>query len=342
MRVHLPLEPWYHDLCSCLQVDAACVLSYFGHEPLMALGAGWGFCFRPDDWEPVEFFYPTPSGDLGRALAPHHPLLGRWRRPAGPAEADTELIKMLQEGVPPIVAVDNYHLPFRPAYHDVHAAHLVVVHGYDSDQNAFDVFDPIPPAFQGQLPAPLLYASRASENPNDGSDPFFAGSHVNFRWLELRPAGEFPALTKEWVEYVLAANRDTFLNGAPLAEGFLSGLAGLQMYLTGLPERVMTEGERVLREIYVLGWAVQAATSLHADFLALAGDRLNYPVLREAGRWVALVAHEWTALRMAAAHAVARPESVTHELGWLRPRMLNRWLEALAHIEKAQGRRWVV
>ena len=338
MKISYTVNSWYQDLCSCLQVDAACVLSYFGHDPLLVLGAGWGFCFCPDDWEPVEFFYPTPNDDLGHALAPHHPLHCQWHFPSRPEEAEIELIKILEKGVLPIVAVDNYHLPFRPAYHDVHAAHLVIIHGYDSEQNMFDVLDPMPPAYQGKLPASILEGSRLSANPNDGSDPFFAGRNMGMRWLKLHPTGEFPPLTRGWVKHVLTENRAGFFSNTSPASGFLSGKSGLQTYLTTLPERAMQKGEIVLREIYVLGWAVQASTSLHADFLSYVGRQLHVPALCEAGCWVDLVAHEWTPLRIAAAHALTNPQSVIKELAILGHRVLNRWLEAQHHITLAEER----
>ena len=344
MRARLPVPAWYQDLCSCLHVDAACVLSFFGHEPLAVLGSGWGFQFRPGDWEPVEFFCPAPDGDLGRALAPHHRLRCRWHHPDGPDAARAALVEALAAGLPPIVAVDNYHLPFRPAYHDVHAGHLVVVHGVDTDRGTVDVLDPMPPAFQGTLPAAVLEASRASGNPDDGSDPFFAGRGLDRRWLELRPAGGPRPLTSGWVDEVLERNREGLLRGdgdpgcGAGGDGVLRGLAGLEAYLAALPRRAAEEGGRVLREVYVLGWPVQAATSLHGEFLALAGDRLDRPELREAGRWVELVAHRWTALRMAAAHGVGRPAAAARELVGPARRLLLSWREALERVDHAAAR----
>jgi hypothetical protein len=338
MRPRLAVPGWYQDLCSCLQVDAACVLAYFGHAPLPVLGAGWAFHFRPGEWEPCEFFYPTEDGSLGRALAPYHPLLCRWHEPSDAEAAEAELIDALRAGLPPIVAVDNYHLPFRPAYHDVHAAHLLVVRGFDPDAETFDVLDPMPPGFDGPLPRAVLRAARASDNADDGGDPFFAGSGVRSRWLELRPDGPFPPLTREWVERVLDANRHALLEGAPAGDGLLRGLVGFEGYVEALPRRIDAEGGRALREIYVLGWALQASASLHADFLAESADRLDWPALREAGRWVDLVAHQWTAFRMAAAHGVGRPAGVREEVARLGREVLRRWNAALAHIDDACGR----
>src|SRR5262249_17301508 len=188
----------------------------------------------------VEFYCPAPDGDLARALAPHHRLCCRWHHPDGPEAALAALVEALRAGLPAIVAVDNYHLPFRPAYHDVHAGHPLVVHGVDPVRGTVDVLDPMPPAFQGPLPMAVLDASRASANPDDGSDPFFAGRGLDRRWLELRPAGEAPALTADWVESVLVRNREGLLDGRD-GDGVLRGLAGLEAWLGGLARRAACE-----------------------------------------------------------------------------------------------------
>jgi hypothetical protein len=310
------------------------VLRYLGHEPLPILGAGWGFRFRPGGWEPAEFYFPCEDGNLGAALAPHHPLRVTWRQPGGREAADAELVEALRAGVPPIVAVDNYFLPFRPAYQDVHAAHLVVVCGVDTAARTVHVLDPMPPAYDGLLPADVLAASRSSVNDDDSTDPFFAGSGLGFRWLQVQLTGPLPSLRRAWVRAVLAANRQALLEGGCTSDGVLTGLAGFEAYVRSLPGRIAEEGGRILREIYVLGWALQASASLHADFLAFAAERLEWPALGEAGRWVDLVAHEWTAFRMAAAHGVGCPAESAAEVGYRGDALLRRWHEALTHLDQ--------
>jgi hypothetical protein len=333
-----PFRHWYQDLCSCLQCDLAAVLAHRGHDALLVLGAGWRFHHRPGDCEPVEFYYPAPSGDVAASLAPHHPLISTWHHPADAEAGEAEVLEAIARGQPAIVAVDNYHLRFRPAYRDVHAGHLVVVHGFDTELETFDVLDPMPPAFQGPLPLAELRASRSSGNPDDGSDPFFAGGGMANRWLEIRESGPFPALTLGWVAEVLAANRDAFLDPPQLA-GWRSGLPGLRSYVEELPSLAAgSDGERVLREVYVVGWGAQASASLHGDFLAHAARRLDMPGLAEAGRWVDLVAHAWTPLRMAAAHGLAAPAAAAPGLE-RHGRALVTWHErALDRLDAELGR----
>lgn len=329
----LPVTPWYHDLCSCLQVDVGCVLRHLGHPLVQALGAGWWFGFRPGVWEPVEFFCPTPDGNLASALAPHHPIALEWHQPADERDAEEQVIDALGRGVPPIVAVDNYHLPFRPAYHDVHAGHLVIVRGYDPAAREFDVLDPMPPAYEGPLPAEVLARARASDNPDDGSDPFFAGSGPRRRWLEVTSHGSAPTLTWEWLSGVLRANVRDLRDGGVAEDGYHRGLSGLRAYVGTLEERLSGEGDpSVLQEAYVMGWPLQASAALHAMFLADAGRSLERLDLVAAGRWVGLVAHSWTAFRVIGARGAAEPATgrALADAGW---RLARHWAHALDAVE---------
>jgi hypothetical protein len=332
MSVRLTVRPWYRDLCSCLHVDVACLLGYYGLAPVQVLGAGWSFAFGPARFEPVEFFYPAPDGDIGRALAPHHSLTCRWEEPADREHSESELLELLEAGAPSIVAVDNYFLPFRPAYRDVHAAHLVVVTGFDEEKRTFELLDPIPPAFAGAVSADVLDDARSSRNPDDGTDPFFAGSGIRRRRLDVAADPDAPEVSSDWVERVLVENRASLL-GPARSDGFYTGLGGLDDWLRALPERIAEDGAQALREIYVSGWAIQAATSLHGEFLASAGKDLDRPRLVEAGRWVDLVAHRWTPLRIAAAHRVGDPYGAGKEMVALGRQILRSWESALDRID---------
>jgi len=195
---------WYDDLCSCLQVDVAAVLRTHGWDPVRAMGAHWRFAFTPGTCEPVEFFLPA-----GAVLIDDPLVHVEWHRPADAAVAAAELRQEIDAGRPPIVAVDNYYLPFRPAYRDVHAAHLMVVTGCGREM--VEVLDPMPPAYSGPLPARVLDASRSSVTVTDPTDPFFAGSALGWRWLSVYPTGPQPTLTWEWFSGVVRANLAVFV-----------------------------------------------------------------------------------------------------------------------------------
>ncbi|MBB2910413.1 hypothetical protein FHS43_001676 [Streptosporangium becharense] len=321
-------EIWYDDLCSCLQVDVAHVLAARGWDALQAMGTGWRFTWDSGSWEPVEYFHPR-LGSLSAAFGLYHPLDMVWHVPASAGEGRAQLDEALARGLTPIVAVDNYHLPFRPAYHDVHAGHLVVVEGRDPAADAYAVLDPMPPAFRGPLPREVLERARASANPDDGSDPFFAGSSPAWRWLEVRVLGPQPELTWPWLRDRLADN---------LAALRGEGLPALSSLLGGLPERVAGGDDTPLRELYAAGWPAQAEASVHAAFLARAARSLGRPALAETARWVDLVAHGWTGVRVAAAHGTADPPAAAAAVARHGGTLLRRWQEALDHVETAMER----
>nr|AGS49849.1 hypothetical protein [uncultured bacterium esnapd17] len=312
VTVGLPAQAWYDDLCSCLQVDLAAVLDAHGWDGLQAVGAGWRFGLGTVDFEPVEYFHPAGP----RAFLRHHPVHVQWHHPEDRVAAHDTILEALSSGIRPIVAVDNYHLPFRPAYRDVHAGHLIVVEGFDPVRESFAVHDPMPPAYRGILPRAILENARESPNPDDGSDPFFAGTSPAWRWLEVRPEGEQPELTWPWLRDVILDNlRD-------------NGLAEFQALLDDLD----TED---LHRLYVIGWPAQAEASVHAQFLARAAQRLQRPALAEAARWVDLVASAWTGVRIAAAHAPADPAAGLARVVRNGHTLVRHWQAALQRLETA-------
>ncbi|ROQ69492.1 butirosin biosynthesis protein H-like [Streptomyces sp. 840.1] len=318
---------WYDDLSSCLQTDIGYVLERAGWDPVQALGAGWRFCAPTGPVESVEYFHP--AGDrVEEYFCLHHPVSLRWHSPRDAAAAHHDVVASLARGVPPVVAVNNYHLPFRPAYHDVHAAHLIVVTAYDPERDVYRIADPMPPAHRGDLPRSVLDEARHRLAVDDTSDPFFAGSSPSWRWLEVRTTGPQPLPSLPWLREVLTDNvasmRDAAAAGGP---------AVLVRLLDELPGRIRREGVRALQEIYVLGWPAQAEASLHSTFLTRAGLHFERPDLVEAARWVDLVAHSWTGLRVGAAHGAVADFPAEHRVAALGRRLLVHWEQCLQRLE---------
>ncbi|MFJ1895329.1 BtrH N-terminal domain-containing protein [Streptomyces sp. NPDC088115] len=318
---------WYDDLSSCLQMDIGYVLERAGWDPVQALGAGWRFSAPTGPVESVEYFHP--AGDrIEEYFCLHHPVSLRWHSPRDAAAAHHDVVASLTRGVLPVVAVNNYHLPFRPAYHDVHAAHLLVVTGYEPEREVYRIVDPMPPAHRGDLPRSVLEEARSSLAVDDASDPFFAGSSPAWRWLEVRTTGPQPTLSLPWLREVVTDNVAS-MRGTGGAEG----PAVLARLLDELPGRIRREGRRALQEIYVLGWPAQAETSLHSTFLTRAGLRFERPDLVEAARWVDLVAHSWTGLRVGSAHGAVADHPAEHRVTALGRRLLVHWEQSLQRLE---------
>ncbi|WP_231626746.1 BtrH N-terminal domain-containing protein [Streptomyces apocyni] len=300
MRVELaPVAPWRHELGHCLHATAGVLLAHRGLDPQIVLGAGWGFHY-PGDLRREEYYLPGHAEDLFAGLAPHHGLHSRWHTPAGPDEGWQEVRAELCAGRPVAVAADNFHLPFRPAYRDVHTNHLMVVHGFDDEAGEAYVTDPVPPAYQGPLPLAALTAARDSGNPvRHDRDMFFTANPIGNRWLSWEATDPQPPFTPEFVAEVVARNVRGLTDPA---DRRTSGLPGLRAYLDGAWER-LPDAPDVVDEVFIVAGPVLAVSGLHGDFLDRAGREFGDRRLRELARLVARVTHHWSALRIAVATA---------------------------------------
>jgi hypothetical protein len=311
-----PRTRWYRDPVSCLQSTLATLLIEAGEEPLSVLGLGWEFGFIPGDVEPTEFYWPCRrSGDLVGSVLAHHQASSRWR--TAPADDPLGALEQaLSQGRLPIIAVDNYYLPFRPAFGDVHAAHLIVVHEVDRADQTVIVSDAMPPAFEGRLPVADLLRSWRSSNPRDAESELFSGSGIEARWLDVQLGTPFPTLDADRLRTALTANLLWFEADDPADPGDprRTGSAGLRFFTDDLVARARAGEADALAEAYAFGWGPQAQAALHGELLRHCGSRWQVPELAEAGRRVETVAHTWTALRVTSAHGRRDPGTVAAQL----------------------------
>jgi hypothetical protein len=340
MTVLPGLDHWAQWMGNCMHSCVGSVLRFHGVDPVPVFGAHWEFRYRPGDARRDEYYQPERDGDLLATLAPYHPVRSAWHEPADEESAWAEVRAEVDAGRPAVVAVDNFHLPFRPAYHDVHANHLVVVYGYEDGGETAHVLDSSPPGHRGPMPYADLRRARSSENQRVGErDMFFAGSPIRNRWLGIEVCGPAPEVDEPWVRRVLAANVDGFRAAAEPSE--LVGIAGLRRCLdlavAGLegPDPVAA-----IDELYVLIGAELGATGSHARFLTETGTRNGWWPLVELGRDVQRVGHHWTALRPLVGLHRPRPRDVVQ-------RLRRRWAEllidqeaALERTERALDREW--
>lgn len=298
---------WYRDPISCLQATLATLLIRAGEDPLETLGLGWEFRYLPGDVRFEEFYWPCRyPGDVVRSVLPWHAATSRWRT-APQHDPLSAVEECLADGRLPIVAVDNYHLPFRPAYHDVHAAHLLVVYEVDRSAAEVGVSDTMPPAFAGRLPVADLLRSWRSANPLDDQDVFFSGSGIGKRWLDVRFDTPFGALDPAGLRTALRGNLRGFAEPVGAPPGARVGLRGVSVLVDEIVDRAGAGDGRALAEVYTFGWSMQAQAALHGELLRRCGDRWGIPLLAETGRRVERVAHRWTAVRVSAAHGRTAP-----------------------------------
>lgn len=315
-RTHMITGPepelWYRDPTSCLQTTFAAVLARSGADPLAVLGAGWRFLHLPGDVRSEEFYYPCPDAgaDLGGALAPHHDLHSRWWQPADPDDVWREMRATLADDRLVIAAVDNFHLPFRPAYGDVHAAHLVVVYGLDEARGVVHVSDAMPPAFRGAVPIEAFLRSWGSANPPDDQDAFFSDSRIGRRCLDVRLDTPAPALTPDLLGGYLRTDTELFAT----ASSTRTGLTGMDEFVGELVDRCRAGDADALRELYPFGWGMQAQAALHGELLRRCGRAWGDPELAGAGRAVEAVAHGWTGLRITGAHGLDDPRAIAPDI----------------------------
>jgi butirosin biosynthesis protein H-like len=306
MRVVLPgIRHWRHDLTHCLHTTMGVLLGHHRIDPLHALGAGWGFRYAPGDVRREEYYYPCAGRSLLAALAPYHPVSSAWHEPADPAQGWAQLRAAVAAGAPVAAAVDNYYLPFRPAYTDVHTNHLLTVYGFDDEADTAFVADPVPPRFQGTIRLGELAAARGSDNPvKHERDLFFTANPLGHRWLSVSVGADRPAWDLDFVGTALRGNLAGF--GSDSDPGEYRGLGGQRAFLEDSLPRI-TEGAHRVDEVFIVAGAMLATTGLHADFLAESGRRFDRPVLTELGRRADRIAHHWSALRIAVATARAEP-----------------------------------
>jgi hypothetical protein len=302
MRVVLPVTgSWRHDLTHCLHTTMGVLVGYHGLDPLQVLGSGWGFGYRPGDVRREEYYFPCERGSLLASLAPHHRVSSTWHQPRDAAQGWAQVREAVAGGQPVAVAADNFYLPFRPAYRDVHTNHLLTVYGFDDEDGTVFVCDPVPPRFQGAIGIDELTAARDSTNPIvHDRDLFFTANPTANRWLTISLGPEQPRHDEAFVRTAVRSNVEGLRAGT--AGPVLTGLAGQRRFLTEWLAR-LPEGDRQVDEVFILAGAILAITGLHADFLRDAGRRFHDPELIEIGRDVDRVAHHWAALRIAVAGA---------------------------------------
>ncbi len=327
---------WCRDVISCTWATLAEHVARAGRDPLHVLGPHWEFRFRPGDVRSEEFYFAGAwPEDLARSLAPESGIGSRWHRADDDEDPLAELAAHTDAGRPVIAAVDNYHLPFRPAYHDVHAAHLVVVHAVDRDAGTVTVSDAMPPAFAGTITAADFRDSWESVNPGDEQDAFFSDSRIDRRYLTVT-VPERPALDLLGLGHALDGNVRGFTGAAAHGpEGDWTGLAGLGRFLTDLRERTAAGDGQALRDAYPFGWGMQAQAGLHGELLRRFGAEHDVPALREAGRRVEAVAHAWTGVRLCAAHGHPDPLAALPELDAHATRLEEAYRHAVAAAHEA-------
>jgi hypothetical protein len=293
---------WYEDPLSCLQTTLGSILLEHGLRPVEVLGLACEFAFAPEDVMCEEFYFPARSeSGLAADLCPYHDVESTWTSVTN----SNDLIELIETHSSVIVAVDNYHLPFRPAYHDVHAAHLVVVaawHRTVDDDVEFYVSDAQPPRFQGWLSEEHMMNAWTSGNPADHQDVFFSSRAIGGRVLTAKVRSQPSELTAGQFTKGIEGNLHRWTTSeVGESDRMWTGRAGLLRFVEWLHERSDDPAE--LRPAYTFGWAMQAQAFLHQRLAQEFGHRANSPYLAGTAMAADRVVSAWSNLRLLCAHA---------------------------------------
>lgn len=299
------------ELDSCLFSATASILRYRGWDDLMSLGARWEFVYPLNGIVRAEYFIPVRDGSLMEVLLPDQGVTSSWRTTDEPKQAWEDLTAAVMAGHPTPVAVDNYYLPYRPAYGDVHSNHLVLVYGIDDDLDVVYVIDATPPAFRGPLATKHLRNARASRNPDEGDrDFFFTRSPIAHGQLDIRFPAEPWAPTEETIRKAIRRN---LVNLSRTTEDsrWLTGTAGIYR-LADLIEH--SNGEHC-DGLFIVSGALLCGRARHAVFLKRAAALLRIPRLAEIGRSIDEISYQWAAARILASRELReRPDTACARL----------------------------
>lgn len=144
------------------------------------LGAGWGFrAFSCNMPMLCEYDLPVSWPRYAASLRVFSGILLEIH-PDDPGE---DAYDRLAFGQPVILAVDSFHLPYRPAFGRVNSGRTLLATGMSRSGETVDIRDSWMPAYTGALARSDLDRARASRLPLDMErEPLFAGAPLNRRW----------------------------------------------------------------------------------------------------------------------------------------------------------------
>jgi len=291
------LELIRNELDTCLLSTFSSILRHAGRDDEALLGTTWDFHFPRTGVRREEYYLPLPRGSLIERLAPFAGLTSEWLTASDDASGWTLLKQELVAGRPTAIAVDNFYLPFRPAYHDVHSNHLILAYGFDEDQGTVFVLDATPPRFMGEVSLIDLQQARGSSNLKSGSrDHFFTNSTIAYVLLRLSAP---PCPAPQWSPAALLTASVTRAIGelrhADYGTAWLSGIAGL----AELAELVEHNALDYTEDLFIFTGTLLAQRARYARFLERSGGFTATPALLAhlAGR-ASSITHQWATVRI--------------------------------------------
>ncbi|SET05078.1 BtrH N-terminal domain-containing protein [[Clostridium] polysaccharolyticum] len=174
----------------CIHNNIKLVLDYYGvkHSSLyIDTIPGIRFCVNEDEPENLECIYDIDSTSV---LSPFDSLIHiNYPRDKSDSVGNfAEIKKNIDAGIPVIVMVDVYDLPYMPFYHTEHSIHSILVCGYDDSKEEITYVDWYSPYFsKGTIGYRDYFRARASENP--AGTLMNSGFPIKNRWVLVERDG---------------------------------------------------------------------------------------------------------------------------------------------------------
>ena len=256
------------------------------------LGARWSFAWpvSRDREQLCEYSFPSGPRPFVKLLAVRTGLcIAEHQDPDGRG-----LHEHLARGESAVVAVDSYHLPYRPAFGRVHSHRTILVKPM-KDPNNIWVEDEWPPRYFGPLSAKILDGARYSGVPLERElEPIYAGRPIHGDWFSAKvspvPMG---AGIAEWVGALLrtlyseATTTTTDANGTYGPGAFTTFRQHLQRDLANSPPLF----ENIRQYSLLLRTEISSRVYLSA-LLRMASHWTDNPVLyREATQYASSLAY---------------------------------------------------
>ncbi|HEX8451656.1 MAG TPA: hypothetical protein VF647_06145 [Longimicrobium sp.] len=185
-----------------------------GAEGAALLGARWTFALPRPELRDALTEYSLPAGP-----EPFSALLAARTGLRIVEGAAGELAGHLAAGRAAVVAVDVFHLPYRPAYGRVHSSRTVRVRAGPAPGQLW-VDDDWPPARHGPVDERVLERARHSPVPRDElREPLYAGRPVRGEWWAVELDEERLAGLRTEAEALLDALRREALEDREDAAG---------------------------------------------------------------------------------------------------------------------------
>ncbi len=169
---------------------------------------------------------------------------------------------------PIIVGVDTYYLEYCTNYEKNHAAHTLILEGYDCKKHNVKVIDWYYPWFYvGEIKLTKFLQARKSKNEYDGTR--FSGVSIDNNWAKVLPVGTEND-TRELIKQQLALSLKQYY----LSDSLSKGLKALEFVVNRLSKERFKD-ERLYEDISDIFFQLKCNISLFMEAIKVCKERYS-------------------------------------------------------------------